>query len=137
MEMANWTKTEVALEFASGIAFDECHKIYVLMDEEQMAQMKEYGYDPLLSSSDHTPEQMLEIIKGWWAASCGLRFVQAVKTTKPDPNEGYVNLIAQGEEDDEDLYDKTECGECGEDFVSDGNDNCEDCREADEENDED
>jgi len=42
---ANWGKVEVAVEMAKGIAFDTCHKIYVLMDDGQMAQMKEYGYD--------------------------------------------------------------------------------------------
>ena len=45
----NWGKVEVAVELAKGIAFDECHKIYVLMDDGQMAQMKEYGYDPLIA----------------------------------------------------------------------------------------
>jgi len=34
---ANWGKVEVAVEMAKGIAFDTCHKIYVLMDDGQMA----------------------------------------------------------------------------------------------------
>lgn len=139
--MVDWTKTEVALEFAKGIAFDDCHKIYVLMDDEQMAQMKEYGYEPLLlSSADYTPEQMIQIIKLWWDKSCGLRFVSAVKTTQPDPNDGFISLIGQGEYDDEDEdeeEDKTECFECSKVFESDGNETCEDCREAEEEDDED
>ena len=51
----SWDKVEVAVELAKGIAFDECHKIYVLMDDEQMKLMKGYGYDPLFSSADLTP----------------------------------------------------------------------------------
>ena len=38
---ANWDKVEVAVQMAKGIAFDECHKIYVLMDDAQMEQMEE------------------------------------------------------------------------------------------------
>ena len=40
MTMPNWGKVEGALIGAKGIAFDGCHKIYVLLDEAQMAQMK-------------------------------------------------------------------------------------------------
>lgn len=97
-----WAKVEVAVEIAKGIAFDECHKIYVLLDDEQMAQMKGYGYDPLLSSDDLTPAQMLEKIRDWYAESCGLRFVQAVRTVDGDPNDGFVELIPQGADWDED-----------------------------------
>lgn len=99
---ASWDKVEVAVEMAKGIAFDTCHKIYVLMDDEQMAQMEEYGYDPLIPSSSMTPEQMLTTIKQWYANSCGLRFVQAVRTVEGDPNDGFISLIGQGDDwDDE------------------------------------
>jgi len=64
---ANWGKVEVAVEMAKGIAFDTCHKIYVLMDDGQMAQMKEYGYDD------------------------------------GDPNEGFIDLIPQCADDDDEL----------------------------------
>jgi hypothetical protein len=99
---ASWDKVEVAVEMAKGIAFDTCHKIYVLMDDEQMAQMEEYGYDPLIPSSSMTPEQMLTTIKQWYSNSCGLRFVQAVRTVEGDPNDGFISLIGQGDDwDDE------------------------------------
>ena len=99
---ASWDKVEVAVEMAKGIAFDTCHKIYVLMDDAQMEQMKEYGYDPLLSSDDLTPAEMLETIQGWYSDSCGLKFVQAVRTVDGDPNDGFISLIGQGEEWDDD-----------------------------------
>jgi hypothetical protein len=99
---ANWDKVEVAVQMAKGIAFDECHKIYVLMDDAQMEQMEEYGYDPLIPSSSMSPEQMLATIKGWYANSCMLRFVEAVRTVDGDPNEGFLTLIPQCAEWDED-----------------------------------
>lgn len=99
---ASWDKVEVAVEMAKGIAFDTCHKIYVLMDDAQMEQMKEYGYDPLISSDEMGPEQMLSTIQEWYSDSCGLRFVQAVRTVEGDPNDGFISLIGQGDDwDDE------------------------------------
>jgi hypothetical protein len=99
---ADWGKVEVAVELAKGIAFDTCHKIYVLMDDDQMAQMKEYGYDPLIAADTTTPEQMLTTIRKWYSNSCGLRFVSGVRTVGGDPNEGFIDLIPQGADDDED-----------------------------------
>lgn len=101
--MANatqWAKVEVATQMAKGIAFDTCHKIYVLMDDAQMEQMKEWGYDPLIPSSSMKPEQMLATIKKWYGNSCVLRFVQAVRTVDGDPNDGFVDLIPQGSDSD-------------------------------------
>jgi hypothetical protein len=99
---ADWGKVEVAVQLAKGIAFDTCHKIYVLMDDAQMEQMEEYGYDPLIPSSSMTPEQMLTTIRQWYSNSCGLRFVHGVRTVVGDPNEGFIDLIPQGAEWDED-----------------------------------
>ena len=99
---ADWGKVEVAVEMAKGIAFDTCHKIYVLMDDAQMEQMKEYGYDPLISADTTTPDEMLATIKEWYANSCMLRFVSGVRTVDGDPNEGFIDLIPQCAEWDED-----------------------------------
>ena len=95
---ASFAKDEEYLENAKGIAFDTCHKIYVLMDDEQMELMKGYGYDPLISADDYTPNEMLTTVMDWYEDSCGLRFVQAVYTNHEDPNEGFVSLIEQGAE---------------------------------------
>lgn len=96
-----WAKVEVATQMAKGIAFDNCHKIYVLLDDTQMAQMKEWGYDPLLSSDELTPKEMLATIREWYNESCGLRFVNAVRTVEGDPNDGFIDLIPQGADYDE------------------------------------
>jgi hypothetical protein len=92
---------------AKGIAFDTCHKIYVLMDDEQVALMREYGYgnendpDSLLTSDQLTPEQMSKQVLEWYGYSCGLRFISAVYSDE----RGFVSLIEQfqaNEEEDED-----------------------------------
>ena len=103
--MANqnqWDKVALMCEAAEGIAFDTCHKIYVLLDDKQMEQMKEYGYDPLISSDEMTPEEMYGKIRDWYAESCMLRFVSAVRTVKGDPNDGFIDLIPQGADSEDD-----------------------------------
>jgi len=96
---------------AKGIAFDTCHKIYVLMDDQQVALMRGYGYgdendpDSLITSDQMTPSQMEDKVAEWFEHSCGLRFIQAVSTNPDDPNEGYTDIISQfegqGDEDED------------------------------------
>ncbi len=105
---------EQYLDEAKGIAWDTCHKIYVLMDSEQMTKMTEYGYDPLLSADDHTPAQLLQVIKDWYERSCGLRFIEAVETDEEDPNAGFHTIIPQFYSDEED----EECRDCGETYCN-------------------
>ena len=101
--MVSFEKVEAMVPMAKGIAWDTCHKIYVLLDDEQMSQMKEYGYDPLISSDEMSPDEMMIAIRSWYANSCGLRFVHAVRTVDGDPNDGFITLIDQGADwDDED-----------------------------------
>ena len=85
------------LSEAKAIAWDTCHKIYVLMDDEQVELMREYGYDPLITKEEMTPEEMLSTLEKWYEDSCGLRFIQAVNTNHIDPNAGFESLIEQGE----------------------------------------
>jgi hypothetical protein len=86
---------------AKGIAFDTCHKIYVLMDDEQVDLMRSYGYgdandpDSLLTSSQLTPKQMSDKVVEWFLDSCGLRFISAVYSDE----RGFVNIISQFEAD--------------------------------------
>lgn len=77
---------------AKGIAFDNCHKIYILMDDEQMQLMKQYEYDPLISSDEMDAESMANQVLSWYEESCGLRFIQAVST-----KDGFVDVVAQFE----------------------------------------
>ena len=82
---------------AKAIAWDTCHKIYVLMDDEQVEVMRGYEYDPLITKEEMTSEEMLLTLEKWYEGSCGLRFIQAVNTNHIDPNKGFESLIEQGE----------------------------------------
>jgi hypothetical protein len=104
--MIDWDAVEDAVEDAKGIAFDTCHKIYVLMDTEQVEQMREYEYDLIHTSEEMTPSQMLDTLHEWFEKSCPLKFIEAVETNTEDPNAGFTTLIEQGAQDD--------CEDCGE-----------------------
>lgn len=101
--MIDWLEVEAELESgAKAIAWDTCHKIYVLMDDEQVKSMRGYGYDTLITVDKMTTDKMLEQIKDWYAQSCFLKFVESVSTVEGDPNGGFKTLIEQGADDDDD-----------------------------------
>ena len=89
-------------EGAKGIAWDQRHKIYVLMDDQQMNLMREYGYDPLITSDEMNPTQMADRVAEWYQNSCGLRFVNAVTTVAGNPNDGFTSVIGQFADDEDD-----------------------------------
>jgi len=125
----DWDVVENTVAASEGIAFDGCHKIYVLMDNEQMHQMAGYGYgedgSSLVYSSQMSADEMFATVKGWYEDSCALKFVQSVTTVLDNPNEGFENLIEQG------ATDQDTCIECGSEWC-DGY-----CFEEDEEDEED
>jgi hypothetical protein len=86
-----------SLRSAKAIAWDTCHKIYLLMDDEQVELMRGYKYDPLITSEEMTPAEMLETVQGWYKDSCELRFISAVTTNKIDSNLGFESIVDQGE----------------------------------------
>jgi len=92
-----WEAVEEALETAVAVTWDECHKIYVLMDSGQVELMREYEYDPILPVADKA--DALKVLEAWFAESCGLRFITAVESGHDDPNDGFTDLISQGEFD--------------------------------------
>lgn len=94
--MTDFSTVEAVMPYAKAMHFDGCHKIYLSMDDAQVGLMREYGY------GIEVPD--LEKLKGWYEESCGLRFVQSVRTVTGDPNEGFDDLIPQfdGEDDAED-----------------------------------
>ena len=52
--MADFSLVEERVADAKAIAFDTCHKIYLLMDDEQVETMRGYGYDPLITNEEMT-----------------------------------------------------------------------------------
>lgn len=95
----DYSLVEERVQHAKAIAFDTCHKIYLLMDDEQVELMRTYGYDPLITDEEAEPDLMLEMLKDWFENSCGLRFIDAVSTHPTDPNLGFETLIGQGDYD--------------------------------------
>jgi hypothetical protein len=68
------------IDNCKGIAFDTCHKIYVLMDEQELEKMKGYGYDALIKAEWSTPSLMYSTVLNWYKNSCGLEFINATST---------------------------------------------------------
>ena len=95
--MKNLELIEERVSEAKAIAWDTCHKIYLLMDDEQVELMRGYEYDPLITKEEMTSEEMLSTLEKWYEDSCGLRFVEAVSTNHIYPNAGFESLIEQGE----------------------------------------
>ena len=58
-----------------GFVFDGCHKIYVCENEEQVAEMKEYGYEEL---------HPMSAIYATFNNSCPLRFISWADLRTPD-----------------------------------------------------
>jgi hypothetical protein len=77
---------------AHSIAWDECHKIYILMDEGQTEQMKQYEY-PFVFTRDY-PIDFLETLLGWYEDSCSLRFITRVET-ESDGTDKFVSIVGQ------------------------------------------
>jgi hypothetical protein len=85
-------------EGADSIAWDECHKIYILMDSTQTQLMHDYGY-PVIHTKE-MPFDFVETILGWYEDSCSLRFVDAIETDA-DGNSFWHTVVAQFEGDEE------------------------------------
>ena len=84
-----------------GIAWDTCHKIYILMDSEQVELMREYGYDPLITADQMSADEMFGLVQEWYEDSCSLRFIDAVSTNHINPNAGFETLSPQFEDQKE------------------------------------
>ncbi len=101
------------LALAKGIAWDGCHKIYVLMDDEQVRLTRdEYGYGSgggdsqflLVGHSQADQELAFRTVKDWYERSCSLRFINGVRTHHSDPNAGFFTIVAQCDEWVDEVY---------------------------------
>lgn len=101
--MVDWDSVEEALESADSIAFDGCHKIYVLGDFDQTEKMVGYEYE-FVEGVTNTADSLARL-KAWYEGSCGLKFIESV-STGDDGLDVWLTLIGQGELD--------ECEDCGE-----------------------
>lgn len=110
--MIDFDLLEERTQEAKAIAWDTCHKIYLLMDDAQVEKMRGYGYDPLITYEEMSSDDMYRTVVDWFEQSCGLRFVEAVSSVAEgeDENLGFETIIGQGEDedDDEDDYEEDE-----------------------------
>lgn len=100
--MKNQSLVKDRLREAKAIAWDGCHKIYILMDDEQVRLMREYKYEHIVMANEDNLYDMVDTINDWYFNSCPLRFIDAVSTDPIDPNMGFETLISQFE--DEEIY---------------------------------
>jgi hypothetical protein len=96
--MINYDLINDRVGSAKAIAWDNCHKIYILMDTEQVELMKEYGYEPLITADQMSGDEMFNQVIEWYEDSCSLRFIDAVSTNHINPNAGFETLVSQFDE---------------------------------------
>ena len=92
-------------DLADSIAWDTCHKIYILMDKSQTDQMRGYGYEALHTSTEMSSKEMADTIQKWFEQSCSLRFISAVASSSE--GDKFSDIVSQFEiemedEDEED-----------------------------------
>jgi hypothetical protein len=98
--MTNYDLVYDRVGSAKAIAWDTCHKIYILMDSEQVDLMRGYGYDPLITASQMSADEMFGLVQEWYEDSCSLRFIDAVSTNHINPNAGFETLLSQFDEEE-------------------------------------
>lgn len=82
-----WAKVTTAITQAVLIAWDGCHKIYLINDLDS-AQPFLHDYPFCKSPTDY--EDAIDTIEEWFNESCSLRFISAVH----QPNKkGHTNTV--------------------------------------------
>ena len=93
--MKDFTPVRDALDTARGIVWDGCHKIYLLMDDEQVELTRADGYPHIITADEMTPSELNRVVLVWYENSCTLRFVEAVFAEADGPFERFEMLIEQ------------------------------------------
>lgn len=93
-------RLEAVLRDATGIAWDGCHKVYILLGEEQFQRQQSYGYGDggsilIRLEGEEDRKEALGTIRGWYDESCSLRFISIVTG---EDHDGYSSVLAQFEE---------------------------------------
>lgn len=84
-------KVSEIVKEARLVAYDDCHKIYLAMDDDQAKWFKKH-YPNVVSG---TPDEMLDALGRWWKEACPSRFITAVYTR--DTKDDFVEVVAQGD----------------------------------------
>lgn len=91
-----WSIIAQTLRQTTALTWDGCHKIYLVLDEQMREKMIGWGYG-MVEVGDDT-DGALETLQRWYDDSCGLRFIESVRTVEGDPNDGFVALVPQGQD---------------------------------------
>lgn len=73
------------------VAWDGCHKIYLALDEAEATWFADHYGETVRDK----PDVMMAYVIRWWEDSCGLRFVSGVRSNPEDPNAGFVDIVPQ------------------------------------------
>ena len=92
------------LDKIHSYTWDECHKIYLHLNELATRDSIECGYDCILVNGSNR-DKVIPTLSEWWEASCSLRFIYAIhQKDELVTDEDFVDLISQFE-DEEDYED--------------------------------
>jgi len=96
-------RVTTAIMDCEGVAFDGCHKVFILMDKAQVEKMRGIGYgnktdfekgDSRLVTADVVRRSTLyQLVRDWYIESCELKFIQSIRTG--DPDDEFGNVISQ------------------------------------------
>lgn len=99
-----WQQVEAHLAGCSGVAWDDCHKLYILADDAQVQLMAGHGYGSADDGSiliERTPSTstpaLLDTVQDWFSFSCALRFITVLASGagSADDDTVFVDVIPQ------------------------------------------
>lgn len=95
-----------AVDTAHGLAYDGCHKMYILDAVDETENMRRYGYPHVVEIADIGPDAAVEQLEAWTrhsfeTAECGLAFITRVADDSlfDDINDAYTAVVGQSEFD--------------------------------------
>jgi len=98
-----WTKVQEAVEKSVAIAWDGCHKIYILADLDQAQRFHELGYgegESEIHGTEDLGDEAFPMVSDWWEQSCFLRFISLVSTDQGGGTD-WTDLVEQFEDEAE------------------------------------
>jgi len=94
------SKVKKYLDKAVAITWDECHKIYIIMDDETAAYLASREHK-LITEETHPKFLWDQLLDTWYKQSyikcgLGLEFVDAISSSDGVPASNFKSVIPQG-----------------------------------------
>jgi len=93
--MKHIRKVQAELKKADAITTDYCHKIYILIGEKEIQEMKKYDYE-ITYLKNLSIKESTQIVRNWYDNSCPLRLVDTIEMLE-NGEEVFTTVIGQGE----------------------------------------